>query len=88
MYKEAKRSREQAEELVPTKKKSKAQVKMASDDVVRYYPDVLKDIDIKTVPDHLSSARIEYKNGKIWEVDCNAKDPLEQIQTTPADLAV
>jgi|TARA_B100000925_G_scaffold270084_1_gene232325 hypothetical protein len=55
--------------------------KRLPDDVVRYWPDVLKDIDIKTVPiDYLSSIRIEYKNGKIWEVDCNAK------RSTGADL--
>ena len=44
------------------------------DDVIKHWPEVFKDIDIQTIPiNYLHSIRIEFKEGKIWEVDCNAK---------------
>jgi len=44
------------------------------DDVIRHWPEVFKDIDIQTIPiNYLHSIRIEFKKGKIWEIDCNAK---------------
>lgn len=43
-------------------------------DIIEHWPEVFKDVDIKTIPlDYLSSLRIEFKQGRIWEVDCNAK---------------
>ena len=43
-------------------------------DIIEHWPEVFKDVDIKTIPlDYLSSLRLEFTQGRIWEVDCNAK---------------
>lgn len=48
--------------------------KRLPEDIVAHWPEVFKDIDIHTVPiDYLSTIRVEFKEGKIWEIDCNAK---------------
>lgn len=55
--------------------------KRLPEDIVAHWPEVFKDIDIHTIPiDYLSMIRIEFKQGKIWEIDCNAK------RTTGANL--
>ena len=47
----------------------------------RHWPDVFADIDIHTVPiAYLSSIKVEFKKGRVWEIDCNAK------RSTGADL--
>ena len=55
--------------------------KRLPDDVIKHWPDVFKDIDIHTIPiNYLSSIKVEFKIGRIWEIDCNAK------RETGADL--
>ena len=48
--------------------------KQLPDDVIRHWPEFFRDIDIQTIPiNYLQSIRVEFKEGKIWEIDCNAK---------------
>ena len=48
--------------------------KKLPDDIIKHWPEVFKDIDIHTIPiNYISTIRIEFKTGKIWEIDCNAK---------------
>ncbi len=48
--------------------------KQLPDDVIRHWPEVFRDIDIQTIPiNYLQSIRVEFREGKIWEIDCNAK---------------
>lgn len=57
--------------------------KRLPEDVVRHWPEVFKDIDIHTIPiDYISTVRIAFDHGKVWEIDCNAK------RTTGANLEV
>lgn len=43
-------------------------------DIVQHWPEVFKDIQVETIPvEYLHSVRIEFTDGKIWEVDCQAK---------------
>lgn len=47
-------------------------------DIVDHWPEVLKDVRIDTIPiEYLTSLRIEFKDGKVWEVDCQAKKNIE-----------
>lgn len=55
--------------------------KKLPNEIIKHWPEVFKDIDIHTIPiDYLSLIRIEFKEGKTWEIDCNAK------RTTGANL--
>ena len=58
------------------------------DDVIKHWPEVFRDIDIQTIPiNYLHSIRIEFKKGKIWEIDCNAKRSTgANLDDTIADL--
>jgi len=48
--------------------------KRLPEDVIKHWPEVFKDIDIHTIPiNYLSTIRIEFKEGTVWEIDCNAK---------------
>jgi len=48
--------------------------KRLPEEVIQHWPEVFKDIDIHTIPvAYLSMIRIEFKEGRIWEIDCNAK---------------
>jgi ABC-type metal ion transport system substrate-binding protein len=39
-------------------------------DVIKQWPDVLKDIDIDVVPvEYLESIRVTFNDGKVWEID-------------------
>ena len=62
--------------------------KRLPDDIVSHWPEVFKDIDIHTLPiDYLSFIRIEFKKGRVWEIDCNAKRTIgENLDKTITDL--
>lgn len=70
------------------KRKAKPVPKRLPDDIIRHWPEVFKDIDIHTLPiDYLSFIRIEFKKGRVWEIDCNAKRTTgENLDKTIADL--
>ena len=39
-------------------------------DVIRQWPEVLKDVDVKVVPiEYLDSIRVFFEDGKIWDID-------------------
>ena len=49
--------------------------KKLPDDVIKQWPEVLKDINIDVVPiKYLDSIRITFQDGKVWEVDAQ-KNP-------------
>lgn len=51
--------------------------KKLPNEVVDYWPEVLKDITIETVPiEYLHSIRITFTDGKVWEID-TAKNPQD-----------
>lgn len=55
--------------------------KKLPEDVIKHWPEVFRDIDIHTIPvDYLATIRIEFVEGRIWEIDCTAK------KSTGADL--
>lgn len=62
--------------------------KKLPDDVIRHWPEVFKDIDIKTIPiQYLSTIRIEFNEGTVWEIDCAAKKETgADMNQTIADL--
>ena len=66
----------------------KAKDKKLPQDIIDHWPEVFKDIDIQTIPiNYLHSIRIEFKKGKIWEIDCNAKRSTgANLDDTIADL--
>lgn len=44
--------------------------KKLPEDVIKQWPEVLKDIDIDVIPvEYLESVRITFTDGKIWEID-------------------
>ena len=43
-------------------------------DVIRLWPEVFKDVEIKAVPvEYIDSLQIHFKDGKTWEIDLNKK---------------
>tara|TARA_E500000178_G_C17005351_1_gene747824 strand:+ start:1491 stop:1805 length:315 start_codon:yes stop_codon:yes gene_type:complete len=62
--------------------------KRLPNEVIQHWPEVFNDIDIKTIPiEYLSTIRIEFKDGTIWEVDCVAKaETGANLDQTIADL--
>lgn len=60
-------------------------------DVIKQWPDVLKDIDIDVVPvEYLESIRVTFKDGKVWEIDIDTSkhkhDPQTSIEETLAEF--
>lgn len=52
---------------MPNKKSGETQL---PPDVVKHWPEVFKDLDVKVIPlEYLHSVRVFFKDGKIWEVD-------------------
>ena len=57
-------------------------------DVIRHWPEVLKDVEIQTIPvQYLVSVRVEFNDGKIWEIDLDktagtSEDVLEDSLST------
>ena len=53
-------------------------------EVISHWPEVFKDINIDVVPlEYLHSIRIEFADGKLWEIDVNTdKTPPESVATT------
>ena len=48
--------------------------KRRPDDVIRYWPEVFEEIDVHTLPlEYLTSIKVAFRKGNIWEIDCNAK---------------
>ncbi len=62
--------------------------KKLPNDVIQHWPEVFNDIDIQTIPvQYLSTIRIEFKDGTIWEIDCAAKaETGANLDKTIADL--
>jgi len=62
--------------------------KKLPNDVIQHWPEVFNDIDIQTIPvQYLSTIRIEFKDGTIWEIDCAAKaETSANLDKTIADL--
>lgn len=62
--------------------------KRLPDEVIQHWPEVFNDIDIKTIPiQYLSTIRIEFKDGTIWEIDCAGKTATgADLDKTISDL--
>lgn len=63
-------------------------------DVIKQWPDVLKDIDIDVVPvEYLESIRVTFLDGKIWEIDTkknpentNVEQAIESLMAEYEDV--
>jgi len=63
-------------------------------DVIKQWPEVLKDIDIHVVPvEYLESVKITFTDGKIWEIDTtrnpkevNIEDAVESLMEEYEDV--
>lgn len=48
-------------------------------DVIRLWPEVFKDVEIKAVPvEYIESLQIHFKDGKTWEIDLDKKKLAEE----------
>jgi hypothetical protein len=49
-----------------------------SEDVIEHWPEVLKDIDVHTIPiEYLHSINVEFDDGRVWHVDVDPKTEME-----------
>lgn len=56
-------------------------------DVIKQWPEVLKDIDIDVIPlEYLESVRITFTDGKIWEIDTQRNPEEVDIETAVESL--
>jgi len=59
-------------------------------DVINKWPEVFKDLDIKAIPiEYLHSIRVEFGNGKIWDVlikDDKNPNPVSYLERILKDL--
>ena len=56
-------------------------------EVVRHWPEVFKDVQIQTIPvQYLSSIRVEFNDGKIWEIDID-REKLNDDQVIEDSLS-
>ncbi len=56
-------------------------------DVIKQWPDVLKDIDIDVVPvEYLESIRVTFKDGKVWEIDTKKNSENTNIEQAMESL--
>ncbi len=59
-------------------------------DVINNWPEVFKDLDIKAIPiEYLHSIRVEFGNGKIWDVlikDDKNSNPVSYLERILKDL--
>ena len=59
-------------------------------DVINKWPEVFKDLDIKAIPiEYLHSIRVEFGNGKIWDVlikDDKNSNPVSYLERILKDL--
>lgn len=60
------------------------------DDVIKHWPEVFEDLDVKVVPlEYLHSIRVFFNDGKVWDIDVqkskekdlegNLEDTLEEL---------
>lgn len=57
-------------------------------EVINHWPEVFEDVDIDVVPlEYLESVRVEFKDGKIWDIDINTqKNKVEDLEKSLDDL--
>ena len=57
-------------------------------EVISHWPEVFEDVDIDVVPlEYLESVRVEFKDGKIWDIDINTqKNKVEDLEKSLDDL--
>jgi hypothetical protein len=66
----------------------KPRKKQLPKEVIDHWPEVLKDIHIDVVPlEYLNSVRVEFTDGKIWDIDINTdKKPVKDLEKSLDDL--
>jgi len=56
-------------------------------DVIDHWPEILKDVDIEVVPlEYLHSVRIQFTDGKIWEIDTKKNPENINLEEAIEDL--
>lgn len=56
-------------------------------DVIKQWPDVLKDIDIDVVPvEYLESIRVTFNDGKVWDIDTKKNPEGTNIESAMESL--
>ena len=64
--------------------------KKLPDEVIKHWPEIFKDIEPNVVPiKYLHSVRVEFKNGKIWDIDVaksKANEDLKDIEQSLKEL--
>lgn len=61
--------------------------KKLPEDIIKQWPEVLKDIDIDVIPvEYLESVRITFTDGKIWEIDTKKNTDDVDIETAVESL--
>lgn len=64
-----------------------ARNKKLPDDIIRQWPDVLKDINIDVVPiEYLESIRVTFTDGKVWEIDTQKNPEGTDIESAMENL--
>ena len=66
----------------------KPRKKQLPKEVIDHWPEVFKDVHIDVVPlEYLSSVRVEFTDGKIWDIDINTdKKPVKDLEKSLDDL--
>ena len=56
-------------------------------DVIDHWPEILKDVDIEVVPlEYLHSVRIQFTDGKVWEIDTKKNPENINLEEAIEDL--
>jgi hypothetical protein len=66
----------------------KPRKKQLPKEVIDHWPEVFKDVHIDVVPiEYLNSVRVEFVDGKIWDIDINTeKKPVKDLEKSLDDL--
>jgi hypothetical protein len=66
----------------------KPRKKQLPKEVIDHWPEVFKDVHIDVVPlEYLNSVRVEFTDGKIWDIDINTdKKPVQDLEKSLDDL--
>jgi hypothetical protein len=66
----------------------KPRKKQLPKEVIDHWPEVFKDVHIDVVPlEYLNSVRVEFTDGKIWDIDINTdKKPVKDLEKSLDDL--
>ncbi len=66
----------------------KPRKKQLPKEVIDHWPEVFKDVHIDVVPlEYLYSVRVEFTDGKIWDIDINTdKKPVKDLEKSLDDL--